>query len=156
MFLLLILAFSFQICASAAGKVTINSLIEREDRYDKTLVTVRGEAIGEPMKRGNECWVNISDGTNAIGIKMKFADAQRIKKYGNYKQTGDTILVRGYFYKACPQDGGETDIHAADLKIVAPGKTTAEPVPVTKVAGTVLLAALMTTGLLLFRKKRME
>lgn len=151
----LILFLLFQVPAFASENVSINQLIEQEDHYDKTLVTVQGEAIGEPLKRGSECWVNLNDGTNAIGIKMKETDAERIQKYGSYKQTGDLVQIKGYFNKACPVDGGETDIHAVNVKIVASGKKTADSVPVPKIIGTAALTILMAAGLLLFWKKRM-
>lgn len=105
-------------------------------------------------RTGGECWVNINDGTNAIGIKMKTADARRITHYGNYKQKGDTVWITETFYKACREDGGETDIHVVDLKIVTPGSPTEEPVATSKVIGAVLLAAITISCLLFSRHKR--
>lgn len=155
-FLSSLLIASMRFGASALENVSINQLIEQEDHYDKTLVTVQGEAIGEPLRRGDECWVNIDDGTNSIGIKMKGTDAQRVQKYGSYKQRGDTVQVKGYFYKACPEDGGETDIHAVDVQIVSPGKPTPEDVPPSKIAAAAGLAVLMVVGLAVYRWKRLS
>lgn len=150
---MLVTLFTTQVCA--AEKVDINTLIEKENRFDKSQVTVQGEAIGEPMERsGGECWVNINDGTNAIGIKMKTADARRIAHYGSYKQTGDTVRVTGTFYKACGEDGGETDIHAVSLQVVSAGKATQERVRPAKIFIAVLLAASTAFCLALFQKTR--
>ena len=155
-FLSSLLIVSTRFGASALDHVSVNQLIEQEDRYDKTLVTVQGEAIGEPLRRGDECWVNIDDGTNSIGIKMKETDAQRVRTYGSYKQKGDTVQVKGYFYKACPEDGGETDIHAIDVQVVSPGESTPENVPPSKIAAAAGLAVLMAVGLAVYRWKRLS
>ncbi|MDD3230802.1 MAG: hypothetical protein PHE09_16525 [Oscillospiraceae bacterium] len=146
--LLIILCFCclfpfFSLKAHAAHVFTLNQLIEQEDRLDQTLVTVRGEAIGEPLKRGSECWVNINDGTNAIGIKMKETDAKHIKCFGNYKQKGDVIQIEGIFHKACSADGGETDIHSKSVKIISHGIETIQTVSAVKIVAAILSAILI-------------
>lgn len=133
----------FFLQAHAARMLTINQLIEQENRLDQTLVTVRGEAIGEPLKRGSECWVNINDGTNAIGIKMKEEDAKKIKWFGSYKQKGDVIQIEGIFHKACSADGGETDIHSESVKIISHGTETIQTVSSVKIMAAILSAILI-------------
>nr|WP_319488538.1 hypothetical protein [uncultured Caproiciproducens sp.] len=140
---LLILTFSVQ--AFAAGKTTeINQLIENAKALDGKEVTVQGEAIGEPLPRGEYCWININDGTNAIGIWMKASDAQKITLFGNYKNKGDVIRVTGIFNRACTEHGGEADIHNNTMFIVQKGIPVKEQIPIVKIitAAFLLFAAL--------------
>jgi hypothetical protein len=150
----MLLILSVSVTVSAASAATVNQLIEQEDKFDKAQVTVQGEAIGEILERGESSWVNISDGTNAIGIKMKTSEARKITRYGNYKQKGDVIRVTGIFHKACGEDGGETDVHALSMQITEPGGPVAEPVRPGEIWAAVLLAALAALCLLAFRKRR--
>lgn len=151
-FLLLLIV---PIRAFAAEITDIGQLIEQEDRLDKTRVVIQGEAIGEPMERGDECWVNISDGKNAIGIKMKTSDARRIRMFGDYKQKGDVVRVTGTFYKACPEDGGETDIHSLSMEIASRGSSTEHPVAPLRAAAAVSLFLLTALGALVLRRKKL-
>lgn len=141
--------------AFAAEITGVGQLIEQEDRLDKTQVVIQGEAIGEPMERGGECWVNVSSGGNAIGIKMKTSDARRIRMFGNYKQKGDVIRVTGTFYKACPEDGGETDIHSHSMEIVSRGSPTEHPMAPPRAAAALTLFLLTALGALVLRQKKL-
>ena len=91
------------------------------------------------MQRGDYSWVNISDGTNAIGIWMETEDARRITDYGNYKQIGDTIEVTGTFYSNCAQHGGDVDIHCTGMRVVSQGHPSSETVSGTKIAVAAIL-----------------
>lgn len=152
-FLVLLLVVPATARAFASGEIEINRLISLSDRYDRQQVTVRGEAIGEPMDRSDgSCWINISDGTNAIGVKFKAEDAAIVTRFGNYKQKGDVIRVEGTFYRAAPEDGGEMDIHARSVEVVQKGRPVPETVRGTKVLAAAVLAAL--TGLFAFVLRR--
>lgn len=155
-FLALLIVLPFTARAYAADTVEINQLIEQENRFNRTQVVVQGEAIGEPMERGDTCWVNLNDGTNAIGIKMKTSDARRIAMFGNYRQKGDTVRVTGTFYKACAEDGGETDIHAVSLEIISPGRVTERPLDSRKAAAAVSLAVLTALCLAALKHKKID
>lgn len=123
--------------ASAASATPINDLINYSSKYTGQTVTVEGEAIGEVLARGDYAWVNINDGTNAIGIWMKLADAQKIQVFGNYKNKGDTLRVTGLYSTNCTEHGGDVDIHAADMTIVKQGGPTPESISPAKIAITV-------------------
>jgi len=151
--LILFMLICFSTSAFAAETVEINSLIESAETLDKTEVTVQGEAIGEIMNRGEYSWVNINDGTNAIGIKLKTTDAQKIAYYGDYKNQGDLIRVTGIFNRACPEDGGETDIHGESVQIVKAGGPVTESVPLPKVIMAVSLTACAAAAVLLLKKR---
>ncbi len=139
--ILLIIPFSTQVFA--ASTTDINQLVENAKALDGKQVTVQGEAIGEIMQRGDYCWVNINDTTNAMGIWMKSADARQITCYGNYKNKGDTIIVSGVFRRACSEHGGEADIHSETFKIVQTGHSVKEQIPFTKVLAAVILLVVL-------------
>ncbi|MBW7573853.1 hypothetical protein [Caproiciproducens faecalis] len=156
--LCLILVIPFSVQVRAADAVSINSLIENAKAMDGKEVSVQGEAIGEMLERGEYCWVNLNDGTNAIGIWMKTADARSITRYGDYKNTGDTVKITGVFYRACAQHGGEADIHGTSLQIVKKGVSSVYPVSsgklLTAVLLTVLAGCLFTVYYRISRKPR--
>ena len=153
-FLVLVLVVPATVRASAAGPIEINRLISLSDRYDRQQVVVQGEAIGEPMNRSDgSCWINISDGTNAIGVKFKAEDAKAVTRFGNYKQKGDVVRVTGIFYQASPEDGGEMDIHAQRAEVVQEGRPVPETVSRTKILAAVFLTAATAFLFLLCRRK---
>jgi hypothetical protein len=124
----------------AADVVELNQLVENAAAMDGQTVTVSGEAIGEAMERGDHAWVNINDGTNAMGIWLPLSDAQSIKIFGDYKHRGDQLQITGVFNRACTEHGGDVDIHSATIKIEKLGYTIEESVASQKIIiGTVLV-----------------
>ena len=102
--------------------VTINDLIENSIKFNDNYVTIKGEAIGEALERGQNGWININDGTNAIGVWMTKDMMEQVKSYGDYKTKGDTLEIYGKFSRDCREHGGEIDIHADKITITAKGK----------------------------------
>lgn len=90
-------AVCFILPANAEETIGINDLINNAETYDKQTVVVEGEAIGEVLERGDYAWVNINDGTNAIGIWMTETEAKTIETFGDYKHIGDTLKITGVF-----------------------------------------------------------
>ncbi|MFB0921484.1 MAG: hypothetical protein QMB62_11500 [Oscillospiraceae bacterium] len=129
--------------AYAEETIQINSLIDDTESYDNQTVTIEGEAIGEVLERGDYSWVNVNDGTNAIGVWMKTAEAKNIQYFGGYKHIGDTVRITGVFSKDCTEHGGDVDIHCASITIVKAGSTNTEKISDTKIitAAVLLLAA---------------
>ena len=137
----ILLAVCLTITAAAKEEViTINDLVEDALIYDGQTVTVEGEAIGEELERGEYSWVNISDGTNAIGIWMKKTDADSIEHFGDYKHVGDTLRVTGIFSRDCDEHGGDVDIHCTSLTIVKSGHSVSSTVAQEKI----IIAAILT------------
>ncbi len=152
--ILILLPLLLTVWASALDITPINSLIENAKELDGKEVTVQGEAIGEPLLRGEYCWVNINDGTNAIGIWMTAEDAKSITHYGSYKYKGDTIQVTGTFRRACAEHGGESDIHCKSLSITQAGDIMHYPLSQGKlIAAIILLVLLVTLGLYVYLAK---
>lgn len=127
-----VLAIFMTFIVSANEKVSLNDLIEKYKQYNNKTVVVTGEVIGEQMKRGEYSWININDGTNAMGIWMKNDLAENIKMFGSYKNKGDIIQVKGVFHINCIEHGGDIDIHADDLDIMERGYNISHPIQSTK------------------------
>ncbi len=116
-------AFTAILIANGSSNVSVTSddLINNAKDYDKKEVVYSGEVIGDIMKRGENTWINVSDGTNAIGIWITTEEAKEIKYAGKYSFTGDTVKVTGMFNRACPEHGGDLDIHASKIEVVKQG-----------------------------------
>jgi hypothetical protein len=123
------------------GQVGTAELISKARQLDGQEVEFVGEAIGEPMRRGDHVWLNLLESGGAIGIWAKHADMPAIRYFGSAAARGDTLRVRGVFHRSCPEHGGDLDIHAVALEVVTRG----ELKPVALHPGRMALAA----GLLL-------
>ena len=139
--------------AAGAKAVDINSLIENGKAMNNTSVTVEGEAIGEALERGDYSWVNINDGTNAIGIWLKKFDAEMIKYYGDYEHVGDTVRITGTFSNNCSEHGGDVDIHCTSIEIVKEGHNVKNEVPGAKILTAAVLLCAALTVVFIWRKE---
>jgi hypothetical protein len=102
--------------------VSSNELINDAKNYDNKTVIYSGEAIGDLMKRGNYSWINVSDIDNAMGVWAENSLLSGIKIMGDYKHKGTFVEITGIFNRACPEHGGDMDIHAQSIKIISPGR----------------------------------
>lgn len=150
--IILCFASPFTLHVKAESKTTINDLIENAKKLDGKVVTIQGEAIGECMDRGEYSWVNINDGTNAIGLWLETNKAIKISRYGNYKYIGDTIKITGIFHRACTEHGGEADLHVNTLKVVNTGYLVYEKIPLLKIIGAIILVPVAFVFLVIFKK----
>jgi hypothetical protein len=103
--------------------ISSTELINHAAQYDGKTVIYEGEVIGEVMLRGDYAWININDSKNALGIWISASLAREINYAGNYKSKGDVVEVTGIFHRACPEHGGDLDIHAQSLRKISPGRT---------------------------------
>ncbi|MEW6378406.1 MAG: hypothetical protein AB1611_02230 [bacterium] len=143
-------------CLSQAARLlSSDTLINQSRRYDRQTVQFRGEVVGDIMHRGTHCWINVNDGPQALGIYCPERLVKSIRFIGDYKYNGDTIEVTGTFHKACPQHGGELDIHAEELKIIKTGDRRPHLVTQSKIRMAIALFActLLVLGLHIYRKK---
>ncbi len=117
------LVFSTLTFVAPVLAVTVDSvtMIEQAKEYDKKIIIYEGEVIGDVMRRGTFAWVNVSDGSNAMGIWLSITDAAKIQYRGGYHYKGDTIRVTGVFHRACPEHGGDMDIHGERVEILKLG-----------------------------------
>ncbi len=140
---------------ASQGTVVVSStdLVEKARELDGQTVEFAGEVIGEAMLRGDHAWLNVSDGANAIGLWVPSSLARKAKWFGSYRNTGDRVSVIGVFHRACPEHGGDMDIHVTDLTLVATGSATRHLVRSDRVAWAVFFAAL-AGGLAFFQRGR--
>ena len=137
-----------------AVEVDSNELINSAKNYDKKEIVYSGEVIGDIMKRGPNCWINISDGDNAIGVWAEESLAKDINYKGSYKYKGDEVKVTGVFNKACPEHGGDLDIHAKKIEIISKGYINKRPVNLYYIlTASILLLTAIVLNLIIFRKK---
>ena len=155
--LVIILSFVVLLVAQAGYAQAISSaeLILNAKRYDNKIVVFQGEAIGEVMTRGDGSWINLNDGANAIGVWMPTSLSKQITTTGNYRNVGDTVEVSGIFHNACPDHGGDLDIHAQSMRIVLQGRKIDKPVNVSKRNFAIfLLGVLALIWILITLKKK--
>lgn len=145
--LVLFMIFIFPTVSKAAEYTNYNDLIENGKALDGKQVEIRGEAIKESMRRGDYTWINIGDGSNAMGIWLKNEEADKVKTFGSYKFKGDIVKVSGIFYRACGEHGGDMDIHGESLSIVEKGYKIDRVIDNSKV---ITAAALSILTLILF------
>lgn len=116
--------------AESPASVTSTDLLEDPARYDGKIVRYAGEIIGDRMRRQDGTWLNVSDGTNAIGVFVPSAFSVEGLRTGDYQHVGDRVEVTGTFRRACPAHGGDFDLHAVSLAVVTPGAFVPHPLQV--------------------------
>ncbi len=109
-----------------AQAVSSAELINNAKLYDGKAVIYEGEVIGDIMVRGNYAWINVNDGPNAIGIWIDKTLTKDILYAGSYKSKGDWLEITGVFHRACPEHGGDLDIHAQGIRKIKPGRPVLE------------------------------
>jgi hypothetical protein len=143
---LMIITIPLSIRVKASTSVSINDLIENAKELDDQEVTIQGEAIGECLERGDDCWININDGTNAIGIWLSKDAAAKVTNYGNYQGIGDVVQVSGIFHRACKEHGGEADFHVETIIVAEKGYDITHHIPDIKI----ILAIISTVSIIIF------
>lgn len=125
--------------------VELNELINNSSLYDGKTVHVKGEVLLEALERKDYVWVNINDGTNAIGVVMPYEGVKKISQYGNYKQKGDTIEIEAVFHRSCIDHGGDMDLHFVKLISVTKGEPIVHEIGIKRIIIGIL--AIIATGL---------
>lgn len=113
---------------SHAAPVSSNDLVEDALHYDGARIEYIGEVVGDLMVRGEHVWLNVNDGNRAIGVWAKKSLVKNIKHTGGYRYLGDKIKVVGIFNRACPEHGGDLDIHAQKLSVIQEGHKIEHPI----------------------------
>ncbi len=103
--------------------VSINDLISQSHAYDEQAITIEAEVILEVLERDENAWINVNDGTNAIGVYLPIEMIKELDVFGDYNHKGDVVRVEGIFTRNCDEHGGEIDIHATKLTIIEEGYT---------------------------------
>jgi hypothetical protein len=138
----------------SASVLSINELVENARDYDMQIVTIEAEAIGEVLRRNDGAWINVNDGTNAIGVWVSLSESEEITNFGDYDHVGDTVLITGIFHRSCPDHGGEMDIHAEELLVSATGSVISHPLSMPKLIWAGSLLTISTTLLVIHLRSR--
>lgn len=136
--------------------VPINDLIKDSHAYDQKPIVIEAEVILEVLERDDYAWINVNDGTNAIGVYLPIEMTKDLDVFGDYNHIGDKVLIEGVFTRNCDEHGGEIDIHATSLTIVEEGYVVERDVSVWKFAFAVISFSLSIIVLFIYRSKRKE
>ena len=150
--LLALVVITTGISANAAESSFLRGLASSSD-LDGEIIEVTGEAIGEVIKGDKGFWINIKSDDMNIGIfSPQPKEFNKIKYWGSYGQVGDTVKIRGTFYKNCPQHQ-ISDIHLDELVVINKGHKVETPVSPKKVRlAVVLFAIFVFTAIVYFVK----
>ncbi|MFC1631004.1 hypothetical protein ACFL1I_04465 [Candidatus Omnitrophota bacterium] len=139
--LAVVLALSIAGNAEAAQQVSAAELLQQPEKYDGREVIYKGEVIGDIFIQQGFAWVNVHDGTRAIGVFCPQPLIEQIEHKGNYNFQGDQISLRGVFHNSCAEHGGDLDIHAAKITLIKKGATIAHPLEKDKIKTSIILSA---------------
>ena len=147
MFITIITVIFSSLTVLASEAITsVSELIDNGREYNSKVINIQGEAIGELLERGEYSFVNINDGTSAIGIYLKTTDGEMIKYYGNYHNIGDSVRVTGVFNRACKEHGGDMDIHCDSMQIVSNGYESTHNISKRKIIFIIVLMPFVIYG----------
>ncbi len=151
---LLVILFLSVLTANCYAVVwSSNELIEKAKELNGRKLNYRGELVTAILDRGENSWINLNDGYNAIGVWCKTSLLSGVKYTGDYKKRGDTIEVNGVFNRACSIHNGELDIHADTVKIVKKGYLFVRVIDPKVVNSAIILFALTILAVAIFRKR---
>lgn len=113
---------------------TPTDLINNALKLDKQEIELQGEVVGEIIERDNgKCWINIYDGSGAIGVYINLEEAKKIGIFGTHKYKGDIVAIKGKLYANDESTGGELDVQGKSLRVVTPGHPILHPIPLWKI-----------------------
>ena len=130
---------------------TINYLIEHSLTRDQQIVVIEAEVIGEVLERGDFAWLNVNDGTNAIGVYTDIDLTSQLTTFGDYFHVGDKIRIVARFERSCLEHGGEMDLHATSITVIKKGYATEHEVTALKFVLSIILMAMAIAALYLQR-----
>jgi lysyl-tRNA synthetase class II len=130
-----------------------NELIEKAKELNGRKLNYRGELITAILGRGEYSWINLNDGSNAIGVWCSSPLLGEVKFAGDYKRRGDIIEVNGTLNRACSLHNGELDIHADTIKIVKKGYSFIRTIDLKRINSAAVLFAFTILTVVIFRKR---
>jgi hypothetical protein len=150
-----IVILSVLLCAvnCYAAVISSNELIEKAKEFNGRKISYRGELITAILDRGEYSWINLNDGSNAIGVWCKTSMLDDVRFIGDYKNRGDIIEVNGTFNRACSVHDGELDIHADTVNIIKSGYSFIRVVDQKRIGSAVALFASVILIVIIFRKR---
>lgn len=129
-------------------------LIDQAKSLDGQAIIYQGEVIGDVMRRKDGYWINVLNHETAIGIWLNAEQHALITAAGRYNVQGDQISIIGRFNRACPEHGGDLDIHARSVEIIRPGFAEAAEIDVSRLILASILLVLATSSLIVLQTSR--
>lgn len=148
-----VLIMLFVAWVAYAKSMTSKELIDGASTLNGSIVTYKGEVITAIMNRGGYSWANLNDGYNAIGIWCRSDSLEGVRFVGDYKNEGDVLEVTGVFHRACPEHGGELDIHADSVKVETTGFSFEERFSVRRINVAIVFFILTLLAIFMLRKR---
>lgn len=141
--------------------VTISRLASADVGLDNTLVSFRGEAVGEAVNASipGYKWVLLqtnTESTSSIEVLMGEDLVAQIANFGSYDTKGSTLLVTGIYRVADPNQTGQLDVTAYAVRVLDAGGPVQHPVDYRRlwVGLGLTAAALAVLGLNVYLKRR--
>ncbi|HWR10492.1 MAG TPA: hypothetical protein VN445_01595 [Rectinemataceae bacterium] len=128
-------------------------LVEKASVYDGVEVKVEGEIIGEVMARGDHSWINILDNGTALGVWLEKNLLPEIAYIGSYEAIGDKVRVTGAMHRACPEHGGDLDIHADTIELIGRGSAISHTLDLRRLGAAAALCVSGAFLAVLWRKR---
>ena len=109
-----------------ASYVSISKLESGDMSLDDSLVSFRGEVVGEPINSssGSHKWVLVQSSgkrTSSIEVLMTNEQVAQIKNWGSYQVKGATVRVTGIYRVADANNTGTLDVTAYVVRVVDEG-----------------------------------
>ncbi len=152
--LAVLLSFGSSVNAYADDEtVLLNDLINESHDYDGKIVHVKGEVLLEALERKGYAWININDGTNAMGVVLPYEEVKKIQLYGDYKTKGDQIEIEAEFHRSCNVHGGDMDLHLVRMISIEKGEKVMREVEPIRVGVSLAVTLTAALSLIYFFKK---
>ncbi len=128
---------------SVPVRTTVPEIVRLLPADDGLLVSFQGEAIGEALASdAGFVWVNVLEGGYAIGVNVRRSDVEAIDGFGMWGRTGAIVEVEGTVNVACPDHGGDFDVHARRLRVLDPSRPRTHPITPWKVPAAIVAGLL--------------
>lgn len=141
-------------CVLYAQPLSVAEILKDPKSFDGKTIVFEGEVIGDVMRRGNFAWVNVYNYDDALGVWMSASLAAGIDYTGSYREIGDKIEVVGVFHRACPEHGGDMDLHAQGMRRISCGAPIPEKLSAKKRNVIIILLGVFTVLWIFTRSKR--
>lgn len=134
--------------------VSIQELLNQSKTLDQQTVIIEAEVILEVLERGDMAWLNVNDGTNAIGVYLPIEMTKQLDSFGDHQNQGDLVRIEAVFYRNCPEHGGEMDLHAKSLSVIEEGFAIDRPISTWKFSFAIVSFTLSMFSLWMYRTFR--
>jgi hypothetical protein len=134
--------------------VSIQELLNQSKTFDQQTVIIEAEVILEVLERGDMAWLNVNDGTNAIGVYLPLSMTEQLSSFGDHQNKGDFVRIEAVFYRNCNEHGGEMDLHATRLSIIEAGYKIERPISTWKFSFALVGFTLSMVSLWLYHMYR--